>query len=144
MLALVLSGGGSRGAYEVGALDFILNDPELRKRGMHKIVTGTSVGAINGAEVAQYGFDAAGSLMRMWGELDNDKVHKERFLGALSLLFSPSLYDTEPLRRYLTPRVHPELMRDQGVEFAAVAVDLLSGKTKIAPDGASVLFEPTP
>lgn len=51
---MVLSGGGSRGAYEAGILHYIRTD--LRKRlGRHApidIVTGTSVGAINAAFVA--------------------------------------------------------------------------------------------
>lgn len=53
-LGVVLSGGGSRGAYEAGILHYLRTD--LRKRlGRHvpiDIVTGTSVGAINAAFVA--------------------------------------------------------------------------------------------
>jgi NTE family protein len=53
-IGLVLSGGGSRGAYEAGILHYIRTD--LRKRlGRHApidIVTGTSVGAINAAFIA--------------------------------------------------------------------------------------------
>ena len=53
-VGVVLSGGGSRGAYEAGILHYIRTD--LRKRlGRHApidIVTGTSVGAINAAFVA--------------------------------------------------------------------------------------------
>jgi len=53
-IGLVLSGGGSRGAYEAGILHYIRTD--LKKRlGRHApidIVTGTSVGAINAAFVA--------------------------------------------------------------------------------------------
>jgi NTE family protein len=53
-IGVVLSGGGSRGAYEVGILHYIRTD--LRRRlGRHvpiDIVTGTSVGAINAAFVA--------------------------------------------------------------------------------------------
>jgi NTE family protein len=47
-VALVLPGGGARGAYEVGALSVLL--PELERRGeMPTIFCGTSVGAINAA-----------------------------------------------------------------------------------------------
>jgi NTE family protein len=53
-IGLVLSGGGSRGAYEAGILHYIRTD--LKKRiGRHApidIVTGTSVGAINAAFIA--------------------------------------------------------------------------------------------
>ena len=47
-IALVLPGGGARGAYEVGALSVLL--PELHRRGERPtIFCGTSVGAINAA-----------------------------------------------------------------------------------------------
>lgn len=52
--ALVLAGGGSRGAYEAGVMLY-LRERLRRKLGFHApidIVTGTSVGAINGAFLA--------------------------------------------------------------------------------------------
>ena len=49
--AIVLSGGGARGAYEVGALSVLL--PVLEARGERpRIVVGTSVGAFNTAYIA--------------------------------------------------------------------------------------------
>lgn len=60
--ALVLSGGGSRGGYEIGVWQ------ALREMGIPiHIVTGTSVGALNGAMVAQDDFDLAVTL---WKELE--------------------------------------------------------------------------
>lgn len=53
-IGLVLSGGGSRGAYEAGILHYIRTDL-ARRLGRHvpiDIVTGTSVGAINAAFLA--------------------------------------------------------------------------------------------
>ena len=50
-LAIVLPGGGARGAYEVGALSVLL--PELEARGEDvDLICGTSVGAINAAHLA--------------------------------------------------------------------------------------------
>ncbi|MCC6521414.1 MAG: patatin-like phospholipase family protein, partial [Polyangiaceae bacterium] len=49
--ALVLSGGGARGAVQVGVYDVLLSDP----RGLGHppdIVSGTSAGAMNGALIA--------------------------------------------------------------------------------------------
>ena len=68
-LGLVLSGGGSKGAYEVGA--FIA----LKK--LHKkvdIVTGTSIGAINGMFIAQR--DLRGAL-RLWNSISFKKLYDE-------------------------------------------------------------------
>ncbi len=81
--ALVLAGGGARGAYEVGVLRYVLRAlPEragLRPR--FDIITGTSVGAINGcylasrAERPDYGIEG---LERLWLDLavrDYLKLH---------------------------------------------------------------------
>ncbi len=68
-LGLVLSGGGSKGAYEVGA--FIA----LKK--LHKkvdIVTGTSIGAINGMFIVQK--DLRGAL-RLWNTIGFKKIYDE-------------------------------------------------------------------
>ena len=49
--ALVMSGGGARGAYEIGVLSVLL--PELERRGeAPRIIVGTSVGAFNAAFLA--------------------------------------------------------------------------------------------
>src|ERR1700756_2932766 len=50
-VALILAGGGARGAYEAGALSVLL--PVLEQRGeLPRIVIGTSVGALNAAFIA--------------------------------------------------------------------------------------------
>ncbi|HCU07652.1 MAG TPA: hypothetical protein DF480_01545 [Clostridiales bacterium] len=64
--ALVLSGGGSRGAYQVGVWRALreLNIP------IH-IAVGTSIGAINAAAVAQ---DAYKDAEALWNQLETDMV----------------------------------------------------------------------
>ena len=49
-IALVLSGGSARGAYEIGVLKALL--PEIQKHGGIKIVCGTSVGSVNACFLA--------------------------------------------------------------------------------------------
>jgi NTE family protein len=71
-VALVMSGGGARGAYEVGVLSVLM--PELERRGERpSIVVGTSVGAFNAAFVASSAHrpavDAVEDGMRYWHEL---------------------------------------------------------------------------
>ena len=53
-LAVVLSGGGARGAYEVGVLRYVFGElaPKLGPRAVPRIFCGTSVGAINACAVA--------------------------------------------------------------------------------------------
>jgi NTE family protein len=65
MKALILSGGGARGAYEAGALRALL------ERERFDIICGTSVGAINGTLVAQ---DEVEKLERIWRSIASSKV----------------------------------------------------------------------
>ncbi|HYS09266.1 MAG TPA: patatin-like phospholipase family protein [Myxococcales bacterium] len=55
-LALVLSGGGARGAYEVGVLRYVLGklSPRLGEHARPRIFSGTSVGAINACAIAAH------------------------------------------------------------------------------------------
>ncbi len=57
-IAFVLGGGGARGALQVGALRALL-EADIHPQ----LIAGTSVGAINGASLANYGFDDDGIAM---------------------------------------------------------------------------------
>ena len=70
--ALVLAGGGSKGSYEAGFMK------ALKELGIdYQIVTGTSIGALNGCLLAQNDQDA---MENLWQTLDISKV----FAGGFS------------------------------------------------------------
>lgn len=74
-LALVLAGGGARGAYEAGVLAHVADaHPEVLDR--IRIITGSSVGAVNGVFLASHGLtrDAVHALVRLWQGLAIDDV----------------------------------------------------------------------
>lgn len=91
--ALVLSGGGGRGAYHVGALRFLEEHDWYPD-----IIVGTSIGAVNGAAIAS-GHNAH-SLWSLWRRLTTGDVQHRAWN-----LFSPDewdhLLDTSPLRETL-------------------------------------------
>lgn len=74
-LGLILSGGGARGAYEVGVLEYIFSeflDVQGRPPKVD-LISGTSVGAVNGAFVAshlEHVPDAAKHLVELWTSLE--------------------------------------------------------------------------
>src|SRR5262245_37746507 len=75
-IALVMGGGGARGAYQVGLLRFLAKRyPSLRL----PILTGVSAGAVNVAHLAQHTgtFSAAvTSLERLWRSLSPEQVFR--------------------------------------------------------------------
>lgn len=77
-LGVVLSGGGARGAYEAGVLSYVFGDL-ARARGVPPmdIVSGTSVGAVNGAFLAATCEDpirGVARLEKLWVELELPQV----------------------------------------------------------------------
>lgn len=118
---LVLTAGGSRGAYQAGVLKRIGEIPALRGRlSPFPIITGASAGAINGAAIASYGSDfGAGTarLSQLWSQLTVTDVmrtdvralaNNARKLaldlslgGAIGAGRVESLFDSSPLRAFL-------------------------------------------
>ncbi len=86
-LALVLSGGGARGAFQAGALVELLRYFERTGKRIN-ILSGTSVGALNGMVVAQSRTlgEAADEIEQQWKKLTNDEVYKVRGWGIFKLL----------------------------------------------------------
>lgn len=70
-LGLVLSGGGARGAFQVGVYERLLRDPRFAKG--PAVVSGTSAGAINGALIAAG--KSPREMMAFWNDIaDNPPV----------------------------------------------------------------------
>lgn len=132
MRALVLSGGGSKGAYQCGALQYILGELEVR----YDALCGVSVGAINVAFLAMYKHGeekwSAGVLKNMWSGLDNSKIYKRHFpFGRWHAIWKKSFYDSSPLNSLLKNGIDLELIRQNGKQVNVGTVSLSSGKYTI-------------
>ncbi len=133
--ALVLAGGGARGAYQVGMLQELVG-----KQGLDfQVIRGVSVGALNAAFLAQAPTRGnsveelkkrVNGLHEFWvSEIKgNHSVYAERggFLGIVA--GADSLYSLEPLRRLLKKHVKLKALRNSGRNFAVGTVSLVSGR----------------
>lgn len=72
--ALVLSGGGARGAYHVGVIEALTAAGWMEDGRGPDIIAGTSIGAINAAALAS-GLTAA-QLRRAWLDMHTEDVHR--------------------------------------------------------------------
>ena len=84
--ALVLSGGGARGAYQVGVLKAIADLHPKDARNPFSIISGTSAGAVNAVALAASANNfrlAVKKVEKIWSSLHVDKVYKA---GAWDLL----------------------------------------------------------
>jgi NTE family protein len=81
LTALVLSGGGARGAYEAGVIKYIRDElpPKVRAHARFEIICGTSVGAINGCFMAANAHNPelqGRALAQVWERLRIEGVYK--------------------------------------------------------------------
>lgn len=166
--ALLLGGGGARGAFQVGMLQGLVMDKGLD----FQVIRGISVGSLNAAFLAM-ARDVPGDpgrslenmreqvrrLEQVWtGMTGNESVYSKKFPGKLGLAFSGnnSLYSLEPLTRLLEESVSVEALRASGRDFAVGTVCLVHGDTvywtpdtdqfllKLRASGAiPLLFPPT-
>ncbi len=106
--ALILSGGGARGAYQVGVLKGVAEILPEKKKSPFQILSGVSAGAINCAKLAtdiEHFGNAVEKLIYLWAKISPEQVFKTDFLSLnkFSLgLFGErklnSLLETSPLR----------------------------------------------
>ena len=98
-LALVLSGGGARGAFQAGALVELLEYFERNGKRIN-ILSGTSVGALNGMAIAQSPSLSAAraEIERQWEKLTNNDIYHVRGweIFALILRFATTRMDLWP------------------------------------------------
>lgn len=132
MKALVLSGGGSKGAYQAGALCHLLGERQTS----YDALCGVSVGSLNAAFLAQYqaGEEQVASieLSRLWESLDDSKVYKSWcFFGRLAALWKTSLYNSEPLQKLVRSSLDMKRVRASKKLLRVGAVGLSSGRFKL-------------
>ena len=122
--ALVLSGGGSRGAYGVGVVN------ALRDLGIHSdIVCGTSSGALTAAMVV------AGEeprLLEIWRQLSADQVYSRMwrlsFIASFFGNFTYPYFSSKPLLNLIRRSVDFEKVRGSAKKLVVSAFDLVTGK----------------
>ncbi len=126
--ALVLGGGGAKGAYQIGVWQ------AFRELGItFQVVTGTSVGALNGALIAQGSYKEA---VEMWENMSNDQVLADippveaddpgSVLGAYRAYIREIIrkggVDTAPLEGRIRQLLDEDRLRNSGIRYGVVTV----------------------
>jgi NTE family protein len=130
---LVLEGGGAKGAYEIGACKALI-EMDVKITG----VSGTSVGALNGAMVAQHEIDKAYQLwhdihplqiMNIDAERLQKLVHLEikpddikYYLKMLGEIIAEGGIDVTPLQKLIKKHVNEGKLRKSNIIFGMVTV----------------------
>jgi NTE family protein len=153
--AMILSGGGARGAYEVGVLWYIFDDLSRMRGAPPKIdiLCGTSVGAINACYLAAHLTDPVLGMRRLvhlWSELQITRVlgfGPRQFVGIPRLLLGggegTGLFDVRPMaelvQREISWRALARALRRKQLRALTVSTtEVATGRTVVfmqtAPD----------
>jgi NTE family protein len=123
--ALILSGGGARGAFQVGVWKYLREinwTPDL--------ICGTSIGAVNAAAIGS-GMSVE-RLIDIWKTHNRSEIYRLKALKFLSsaLYGRPfkSVLDTAPMRAMLTRHLNLEALRRSPIEIIISAVHLATGR----------------
>lgn len=128
-IALVLSGGGAKGAFQIGALKYIHEEIIPRYPDFtFSIIAGVSVGSLNGIMLAQNDYD---SLLELWNNLENRGVYRGKLsvagLGWRLLRGKRSFLSYGPLEEKIEKHIHLERV-NPAITFRSGSVSLITGE----------------
>jgi NTE family protein len=126
-IAIVLSGGGAKGAFQVGVLDELVGNRQLNA----KIFGGVSTGSIQAVGGAQ---NDVPKLKAVWMSIRKaDDIYKKRFGGLLlsSLFGKDSLYKPDGLRQKLSSFIDPARLATSGKHLVIGAVGLQKANFRV-------------
>jgi len=143
---LALAGGGTRGSYHIGVWK------ALRELGKSiEAVTGTSIGAVNGAFIVSDAYDEA---VDIWNSIEMTDIvklteeikEKENLFGIKNLfavineLRSNKGIDVTPFEKILNSRINESRVRKSAVDYGLVTYNISDNKSmqlfkKDIPDG---------
>ena len=119
--ALVLSGGGAKGAFQVGAEKYLREE----KGYSWDIIAGVSVGALNGLMLAM---GKEKQLWELWNTISADRIVTGGFnlWSLIKVIFgAKSFYGNQPLNEILLRESEPQKIK---VDLRVGAVSLITGK----------------
>lgn len=132
--AVILTGGGAKGAYEAGAV------AALAEGGLPiRLVAGTSAGALSAAMIAA---GRADRLEATWRSLTREQIYSVRaptfFAGLLpgwltlrALSHATSLLDPQPLRELIAASVELDRIRASPIGLIVTATDLARREPRV-------------
>lgn len=139
---LLLSGGGSHGAFGAGVL---VGWTESGQRPRFDIVTGVSTGALM-ATFAFLGPEFDGVLRQLYTNVENSQIYKERGLGGL---LKGSAFDQKPLARQLEQEISGAVLAQVAGECAKsrrlfIATTNLDKGLQVVWDMCAIAASPSP
>lgn len=151
-LGLVLAGGAARGAYEAGVLRYVFRTlpVHLGWTPWPDVVSGTSVGALNGVYAVARSAEGIDWQAQMWRELSGDEVYDLSWGDLVHTLRGAfgqerfALADPGPLQRTVARRFPRRALaraiEEHGATFMVTATELRTGTRVVFVDSGRTDF----
>jgi NTE family protein len=125
--ALILAGGGSRGAFQAGVWKYL-----SERNWQPDMICGTSVGAINAAGIGS-GLDAR-SLVRLWTTYNRRKMYRLNLLPFLAYLLTgralKPMLDTRLMQSMVSRHVDFTRLKHSRTKIVVSAVNVLTARPR--------------
>ncbi len=121
-IGLVLGGGGAKGSFQAGVIKGLLeNDFEITA------ITGTSVGALNGALVTA---GKANKMLEIWESVSEDNNFYPNYRGGKTygMIVKGSLYSNDWLVKNIEDNISALELLESPIFYGCVSSDLITGK----------------
>jgi predicted acylesterase/phospholipase RssA len=126
-IGIVLGGGGAKGSFQIGVLDGIMKYIERNNYELVS-VSGSSIGAFNGAFVASGQFETLKNYWLHW-DLDDNPFTQTWFLGvALSFILRGYAYNPKPQRNFLKDNLDIRSLKMSDVAYINTRVRYSDGE----------------
>jgi NTE family protein len=123
--ALILSGGGSRGAFQAGVWKYL-----KERKWIPDLISGTSIGAVNAAAIVS-GVPAE-HLIHLWTTHHRAEIYRFQLLKFIAaILFKRSLrpiLDTGRMREVIMRNIDLAALRQSPIDIIISAVNMLTGR----------------
>lgn len=133
-MGLVVAGGAARGAWQAGVLRYIFDEmpKNLGYVPWPAVVSGTSVGALNGVNVAARRREGIVELATLWREMTIDRVYRVRPRDVASAIYNSfwasgsfAMLDARPLYA-LVRRIYPQIALREAIAFGDTRAFIVS------------------
>jgi len=123
--ALILAGGGARGAFQMGVWKYL-----TQRNWIPDIICGTSVGAINAAGIGS-GLDVP-TLIRLWTTYNRRKMYRLNLIPFISYFLSgralKPLLDTSPMQAMVAEHVDFDQLKKSPTKVVISTVNVLTSR----------------
>jgi predicted acylesterase/phospholipase RssA len=129
-IGIVLSGGGAKGAFEVGVLKVLL-DKINKDKDVLAGISGTSIGALNGAFVASGQFEELEKIWLSWTLKNCPLIQSDWYGNIVSLITKGYMYNPEPVKAFFQKSLSVSSLFNSPIKYINTQVRLGDGELRL-------------